>query len=450
MKKRNSLQVGAWGLFLISFSFPVCAQSQPVADSAMVRCATDVLEATRMEKSAAYRSERVKTEAQIQSYIARNKSSLRTAADEILRIPVVVHVIHNRTDNLIGGADNVNISEEQIRSQITVLNDDYRKKVGTNGFNTHPVGADTQIEFELAQFDPDGRKVNGITRTYSNIARFSPVSDDHILADIISWPSDKYLNIWVCALNSGYLGVAQLPSTQDVPGLDNSKRDMAKTDGVIIDYRYFGSVQYLAGKGTITSNTYNLGRTTTHEVGHWLGLLHTWGTVDNTCGTDYCDDTPQARSGNLTFVCDPRFVTCSGVTTQVMIENYMDYSPDVCMNIFTKNQLERMRAVLAISPRRIALVKAAKEGRLEPADQLTVELFPNPTSDELFANVRFADFQSFTISVYDQRGILQSQQSFRDVWSRKVPLNTERLIAGLYICKVSTDKETVSRRFVIN
>jgi hypothetical protein len=450
MKKQNSRHSGVLALFLIAFSFPLGAMSQSVSDSAVVRCATDELEAVRIEKSASYRSERNKTEALIQSYIAKNKTSLRTAADEIIRIPVVVHVIHNRADNAIGGADNANISDEQIRSQITVLNEDYRKKEGTKGFNTHPVGADTQIEFELAQFDPDGRKVNGITRTYSNIARFSPVSDDHILADIISWPSDKYLNIWVCALNSGYLGVAQLPSTQDVPGLDNSKRDMAKTDGVIIDYRYFGSIQHLTGKGSITSNTYNFGRTTTHEVGHWLGLLHTWGTVDNSCGTDYCDDTPQARSGNLTFVCDPRFVTCSGVTTQVMIENYMDYSPDVCMNIFTKNQLERMRAVLAISPRRVALVKASKEGRLEPADQLTVELFPNPASDELYANIRFADFQSFTVSVYDQRGILQSKQSFRDVWSRKVPLSTERLIPGLYICKVSTDKETVSKRFVIN
>jgi hypothetical protein len=133
-----------------------------------------------------------------------------------------------------------------------------------------------------------------------------------------------------------------------------------------------------------------------------------------------------------------------------MIENYMDYSADKCMNIFTQNQLDRIRAVLAVSPRRVALVKASKEGRLEPADNLTVELFPNPAGAELFANVRFQDFQSFTLAIYDQRGILQNVSSFRDVWSRKVPINTTKLMPGMYICKVSTGKETVSKRFFIN
>lgn len=418
-------------------------------DSTVVRCVTDEVDQFKRRTNASYKTGRINAERLIENYITENRSAFRIAADEIIRIPVVVHVIHNQADNRIGGANNTNISDEQVYSQIAVLNEDYRKKEGTNGHNTNPVGADTGIEFVLAQYDPDGRKSNGITRHYSTNSRFSPYTDDDVLAGISSWPSDKYLNIWVCPMSSGYLGVAQLPSVTDVNGLDNSKKDFGLTDGVIIDYRYFGSVQHLSAAGSITSKTYDLGRTTTHEVGHWLGLLHTWGNVDNFCGTDYCADTPQAKAGNLTFVCDSRFVECEGETTRVMIENYMDYSPDLCMNIFTNNQLERIRAVLALSPRRAELVKSSREQRLEPAEKLTLELFPNPSDSELFANVRFPDFQSFSLSLYDQRGILLSVIRFDNVWSRKVPINTEGLLSGLYICKVSTGNESVGKRFVI-
>lgn len=449
MKNRSSrrLAFGYLSLAGTCFFSPCFAQSG--ADSLLKRCATEQAEELRSRNDASRRADQQHIEQLIQEHISRDNSNLRLTA-EVIRIPVVVHVVHNQADNRIGGAGNTNISEEQIRSQITVLNQDYRRIAGTNGFNTNPVGVDAQIEFELAPYDPSGHKVDGITRTYTKITDFNAYTDDKVLSDIISWPSDKYLNIWVCPFQFGFLGVSQLPSAQNIAGLDNSKKDEAKTDGVIIDYRAFGSVQYMADKGPITSNTYNLGRTTTHEVGHWLGLFHPWGKVENVCGTDYCDDTPPAKSGNLSLVCDPREVECAGVTSQVMIENYMDYSPDRCMNIFTKNQLDRMDAVLAVSPRRAALVAASKEGRLESSDNLTVEVFPNPSIGEIFAKIRFASFQSFSASVYNQSGILMSTTNFRDVWSRKIPINTDRLNPGMYILKVSTGQETVSKRFVIN
>ena len=131
--------------------------------------------------------------------------------------------------------------------------------------------------------------------------------------------------------------------------MPDSTELLEKTDGVFIDYRAFGI------GGAITSRLYNLGRTTTHEVGHWLGLIHTWGDTD--CGDDYCADTPPAERGNQSASCGPIFSNCSGVRTRNMTENYMDYSPDSCMNIFTKNQSERMMAVIEKSPRRARLVK---------------------------------------------------------------------------------------------
>src|SRR5690606_1243962 len=129
-----------------------------------------------------------------------------------------------------------------------------------------------------------------------------------LLAQISSWPSDAYLNIWVCTLTADYLGYAQFPSVAGIPGLNESQAEAAATDGVIIDYRYFGDT------GAVEGNLYNRGRTTTHEVGHWLGLLHIWG--DARCGDDYCDDTPWAERSNETKTCDAIFSNCKGAVTQ--------------------------------------------------------------------------------------------------------------------------------------
>ena len=134
-------------------------------------------------------------------------------------------------------------------------------------------------------------------------------------------------------------------------GLEATASDIAAQnifDGVIIDFRNFGTCC-----GTL-SQTYNLGRTTTHEVGHWLGLLHT--TADEACGNDFCDDTPQIESLNLNTTCVPINSNCSGVQRANMIENYMDYSPDRCMNIFTNDQKTRSRLALDLSLKRKRLL----------------------------------------------------------------------------------------------
>lgn len=269
------------------------------------------------------------------------KSKQKTGADlEILTIPVVVHVVHNVASSSIG---NRNISDEQILSQIRVLNEDFRKIMGTPGFNTSPVGADTRIEFCLANRDLNGAPTNGIVRVYNSKTSFS-INDDAYLKSLSLWPSHHYLNIWVTQLSQQMLGYAQFPSGSGVAGL-GSVDEGAATDGVVIDYRFFGS------EGTVRA-PYDKGRTTTHEVGHWLGLRHIWG--DSQCGTDYVHDTPRHESEN--HDCGS-LSDCSGTgfSTQDMVENYMDYTPDACMNIYTNGQSERMRIVMQNSPRRAAL-----------------------------------------------------------------------------------------------
>ncbi|WP_207509966.1 M43 family zinc metalloprotease [Telluribacter humicola] len=367
----------------------------------------------------------------------------RKGADEVIQIPVVVHVIHDQAETSIGGANNPNITAEQIKSQIEVLNEDYRRKPGTPGSNDDPLGTDTGIEFYLADYDPDGRVTDGITRTrYTTKTSFNPFTDDQLLADLVYWPSDKYLNIWVCRLSNNYLGIAQFPSVEGIPGLDDSNEEFTMTDGVIIDFRFFGRKT-----GAITSRIYNTGRTTTHEVGHWLGLIHTWGDVD--CGTDYCDDTPPTKEPNQTTNCNDKFSNCTGVTTRNMIENYMDYSPDSCMHIFTKCQAERMRAVLAVSPRRARLVEYAKLGRLEPSERLVMELFPNPVSTQLQANIRFTDYQDITVTIYDTRGLIVEQTTYQDVWSRRINVDVRNYTPGIYYLKATVNNESVVNRFVV-
>ncbi len=356
---------------------------------------------------------------------------------QVYRIPIVVHVVHNNSAQNIGGTNNPNISDAQIASQITVLNEDFRRKTGTPGFNTSAIGADVQIEFYLASIDPDGQPTNGITRHYyaqkSVFDVLNSDADDQLLAQIAYWPSDRYLNIWVTTLNN-VLGYTQLPTATDtLSGLQASAND--QTDGVRIDYRYFGR-----STGTVTSKTYCCGRTVTHEVGHWLGLIHTWG--DNTCGNDYVADTPTTQGPNNTNACNQTNSTCSpGKTTRNLIEDYMDYSPDGCMNLFTLGQRQRMRTVLTLNSKR---AKAA-----ELVFNLSLTLSPNPAQGSTVAEVKTKGNQLYTITIYDLNGRAVSSFSRTNTDGSRFTLPLTNLATGLYIVQARTADESISRRLLV-
>ena len=276
----------------------------------------------------------------------------------IITIPVVVHVIHS---GVPVGTDE-NISEGQILSQIQVLNEDFRRMLGTNGYNENPLGADVEVNFCLAQRDPNGLLSNGITRHVMT----SETGDGWDMTEVeenvkpqTQWDPEQYLNIWVLDYITvqGFFelaGYAQFPTDSGLEGLvDPSMPAFAETDGVAIGYLYFGSEEiYPAGS---YDPDLNLGRTTTHEVGHYLGLRHIWGDGDpGMCnGTDYCDDTPAADQANQG--CPTGLDSCDEDEELDMIANYMDYTDDACKNIFTQDQKNRIAAVLANSPRRASL-----------------------------------------------------------------------------------------------
>lgn len=218
--------------------------------------------------------------------IISNNGYFLQQTDEPIIIPVVVHVVYNTTEQ--------NISENQINSQIQILNNDYRK-LNSDISNVPPLfendASDCSIEFVLATYDPNGNQTTGITRTETSIQEFF-YDDDYVKmtseGGIDSWDSQRYLNLWVCNLESGILGYSSFPGVGP-----------ASLDGVVIDYKAFGNT------GTAEAPN-NKGRTATHEIGHWLNLYHIWGDDReypndplNDCeGDDLVYDTPNQDTMN--------------------------------------------------------------------------------------------------------------------------------------------------------
>ncbi|MDO5968437.1 zinc metalloprotease [Flavivirga aquimarina] len=253
--------------------------------------------------------------------------------DEVITIPVVIHVVNYKPEPFT-------ISDEKIRSQIEVLNQDFRKK-NPDHIKTPDefIGlvADIAIEFSLATIDPNGNPTTGIIRTESDVTGFDgkSITDETPIEDLKlyftnkggqdAWPRDKYLNIWIADLSDRYgnlalAGYAQFPNSDP------------KIDGVVIDPRVFGTLPPL-------EPIHSLGRTATHEIGHWLNLKHIYGKNGDCEDGDLVDDTPSQESeynGNPTH---PQ----NSCNSNDMFMNFMDYVDDQSMYMFTLGQKRRMR-----------------------------------------------------------------------------------------------------------
>ena len=320
-----------------------------ISPSGHIRCATVEYEQYLREQNP-----KKETAEQFENWINK-KIEERKAIEQIasqsggvIYIPVVVHVVHNGDAYGV----NENITDEQVISQITVMNQDFRKMSGTPGFNTNPVGADVQVEFVLAKVDPNGNPTNGINRVNLCQATWSTGEINSFVKPTTIWDPTLYMNMWsVDFTDNTLLGYAQFPEST-LGGMSTAAQN-ANTDGVVANFATFGSSALATGS---FSPPYDRGRTMTHEVGHFLGLRHIWGD-DTTCPTtnvatnkDFVADTPAAAGPN--YGCPTGTNSCPSNAGNDMIQNYMDYSDDTCMNIFTAGQKSRITTVLTNSPRR--------------------------------------------------------------------------------------------------
>lgn len=295
-------------------------------------CGTTDYMQQRLNSNPQLRENFNKVQEQMKALINSGELANRNAA-VVVTIPVVVHVVYNNSTQ--------NISDAQINSQIAILNQDFRKLNADISSVPAPftsLAADCEIQFCLAQRDPQGNATNGITRTSTTHGPFSSQGNDvkyAVSGGHDAWNADNYLNIWVCALSNSLLGYAQFPG------------DNPETDGVVVGYNYFGNVG-------AAQSPYNKGRTATHEIGHYFNLFHIWGNQaadsPDCSDDDEVTDTPQQKASNGGCPNYPltsgNGTTCSPSSSGSMFMNYMDYVNDACMYMFTNGQKTRVQAAL--------------------------------------------------------------------------------------------------------
>lgn len=364
-----------------------------------------------------------------------------TAANEIIYIPLVIHIVYNKVIE--------NISDAQIQSQLAALNNDYSysniDKINIPAAFAS-LAADTRIRFCLAQIDPQGKKTSGIVRKYTVKDYFSPEDGMKISAQggDEAWDSKRYLNIWVCNMASRTLGYSSLPG------------GLANVDGVVIAYDVFGSGEHVRAP-------FNKGRTATHEIGHWLGLKHIWG--DAICGTDLVEDTPTQQYYNYGSPTFPHVTNCSPNSNGDMFMNFMDFTNDGCMNMFTIGQKQRMRALFAKGNLRNSFLLSfacdstlAQGSGLPAVDTIAVlsnkplpqntglKVYPNPT--QAGVNIEYIGTLnniSKTVSIFN---VVGNCVYTGKLTKEKAYVNMANLSKGIYIIQIKEGSNRLTAKII--
>ena len=345
----------------------------------------------------------------------------------VITIPCVIfNVYHNNFDSL---------SQAQLESQIDVLNNDFNATNTDRLPSSHPYFSkigNAQIIFCIAEIDPNGNRTSGIIRnkTTNNFTNASDIKYTN-KNGIDGWPADEYLNIWVSNIaQSQFLGQADFPGIFPVG---------SRHDGLIVQYNAYGNIGTLLAK-------YDKGRTATHEIGHWLNLQHIWG--DATCGDDEIDDTPTQATSNYDCPTFPH-ISCSNGPNGDLYMNYMDYTDDACMSMFTNGQAQRMLAVLSTS--RSSIVTSNKCSGTTSFLQQKVEnikIYPNPIQN--YVNIAGIPSTKFPTIVIDILNILgEKVYSISMAYTSNIQIEMPDVAAGTYIMNIYNDAFSYNQKLTV-
>ena len=363
----------------------------------------------------------------IDDYIANNTNQLsKTGA--LITIPVVVHIIYNTAAE--------NVPDAVGADQVKVLNDDFAKlnadasKVTQAAFK--PLASGANVRFCLAVRDPSGKATTGITRKKTTAVEFV-MGDDKMKKTSTGgedpWDVKKYVNIWICNLDASWLGYAEFPTGS-----------LSNTYGLVIDYTTVPGG---------SNSTYNLGRTGTHEFGHCFNLLHIWGDEAACSGSDGCADTPnQGPEHYGTYpVGSIQGDACSSST---MWMNYMDYTDDAAMYMFTANQAARINAVVSTAPWNVLATSngctpVSNVGVVETLSSNDVSIYPNPSNDFIYVDLKPMSLENTSIEMYDAVGKLVLNYKVSSFSSR---LSISELCKGIYTVRIIANGQQLVKRII--
>lgn len=368
-------------------------------------------------------------------------------------IPVVFHIVYNTSEG--------NISDEILQNQIEILNQDYAR-LNPDTINTRSefqsLVAPTNVRFVLADIDPQGNPTSGITRTQTSVETFAgnDLSFENLekvkattAGGMDPWNPDEYLNIWVCNMAIDFFGapLALLLGYATPPdGLSNWPSNTGTEDlidGVVLQYQVVGDVEH--NPNTVLPDS--KGRTAVHEIGHYLGLRHIWGDGDCTMD-DGVDDTPDATDASSQD-CMFNKNTCNADVVGLgdlndMVENYMDYSSELCQNSFTFQQTAIMHGVL--ENERFNLVNSPSSALLNENSRSDFEVFPNPTSEILKLS---SDNLMSKVSILDLNGRNLKTTTLNNM--NLVTFDLNKIENGVYIVNVEfKNGQTTQKRVTKN
>ena len=368
----------------------------------------------------------------LNQWVAKNPGGDKARA--VRTIPLVFHIVYNTNAQ--------NISDEQIMSQLKAMNEDF-SRTNADASKTpaafQSVAGNPNLQFCLAQRDPSGKATNGIVRVKTTKTGFGTEDDvkSKATGGDDAWDVTKYYNIWICNFSdSQLLGYGEFPTGQ-----------ASKTFGYVGTYKYTGT----------TSNVqppFNKGRTTTHEIGHCFNLKHIWGDENACSGSDDCADTPnqaKASGGKPTY---PFKDACTTTNPGIMFMNYMDYSDDDVMNMFTVGQVARMDAVVNNAPYNKLLTSNGcvpiSTGVEEIESSYELNVYPNPTDGDFTLTFNGVEKANYVVELRNSLGQSVYKEEVKDfIGSYSKSLNLEKYGKGVYTVNISNSKNQAVKKLIV-